>query len=170
MDATHLPSTVVPPPLPNKDVDHLKTLTICHYVMAGLSVAGLAFLVLHYTMVRFVFTQVDKIETATAASAKTGETSQPMAQGLFSEQFFGVFLWFYVLFGIIIVAGGILTFLSGRFMSQRKNRTFSMVIAGLSCLVFPNVILGIFTLIVLTRPSVARLYEEVEAQRGTLPA
>lgn len=155
-----------PPPVPNKDVGHLKTLAICHYVVAGLSLLGLGFLALHYTIMRFVFNAVDKVETTAPASENMVEPAQQTAQRLFSEEFFGTFVWFYVLFGVIIVAGGILTFMSGRFMHQRKNRTFSMIIAGLNCLHFPGIVLGVFSLVVLTRESVARLYAEAEASRN----
>ncbi len=45
--------------------------------------------------------------------------------------------------------------------SARRHRTFSIVIASLSCMSFPfGTILGVFTLIVLVRPSVKILYGE----------
>jgi hypothetical protein len=44
-----------------------------------------------------------------------------------------------------------LTFIAGRFIHRRVNRTFSIVIAGINCLHFFGTALGIFTLIVLTR-------------------
>jgi hypothetical protein len=54
--------------------------------------------------------------------------------------------------------------LSGRFIQRRVNRTFSIVVSGFLCLFFPfGTILGIFTLIVLTRESVIRLYAEAKA-------
>jgi len=172
MDTPPLPAAnpyaaSLPPPVPNKDVDHLKTLAICHYVVAGLSLLGLGFVALHYTMMRFVFTNVEKFEKTAPASAKAEEAAQHLAQAPFNPaDIMSIFVWVYVLIGIIIVVGGTLTFLSGRFMHQRKNRTFSMIIAGLNCLHFPGIVLGVFSLVVLTRESVARLYAEAEASRN----
>jgi hypothetical protein len=51
-------------------------------------------------------------------------------------------------------------FLVGRFLGQRKHHTFCLVVAGLNCRNMPlGTILGVFTFIVLLRPSVKRLFE-----------
>jgi hypothetical protein len=69
--------------------------------------------------------------------------------------FLGIGILMIVLFWTLAV----LLFLSARFMSARRNRIFSIVIACLSCMWFPfGTILGVFTLIVLVRPSVRFLY------------
>lgn len=147
-----------PPALPNKDASHLKTLAICHYVIAGLSVLGLGFLALHYMIMRTVFMNPDIWKDQ-------GQKAQEMP--FKPEEFFGYFQWFYIIAGIFIVVGGILTLMSGRFISQRKKRVFSIVVAGLNCLHFPfGMALGIFTLVVITRDSVKRLYSEAQAKIG----
>lgn len=52
-----------------------------------------------------------------------------------------------------------LTLFSARSLSHRRNRTFSLIVAGLNCLLFPfGTVLGVFTFLVLCRPSVAALY------------
>jgi hypothetical protein len=52
-----------------------------------------------------------------------------------------------------------LAFLVGRSLPHRRRRTFCMVMAGLMCLSVPvGTVLGVFTLIVLARPSVAALF------------
>ncbi len=44
-------------------------------------------------------------------------------------------------------------------LKQRKSRTFCLVVAAISCLEVPyGTILGVFTFLVLERPSVARLF------------
>jgi hypothetical protein len=54
---------------------------------------------------------------------------------------------------------GILTIVSGRLISLRRRRTFSLVVAGINCASFPfGTVLGVFTFIVLARPSVRALY------------
>lgn len=52
-----------------------------------------------------------------------------------------------------------LYFLSGRFLARQKNYWYSFVIACIECLSFPiGTALGVFTIIVLLRPSVKELY------------
>ena len=44
---------------------------------------------------------------------------------------------------------------AGRFLAQRRHRLFCLVIAGINCLFLPyGTILGVFTFVVLMRPSV----------------
>lgn len=57
---------------------------------------------------------------------------------------------------------GALVIVSGRSIKRRRRRVFSLIVAGLSCLFFPfGTALGVFTFIVLLRPSVERLYRAV---------
>lgn len=52
------------------------------------------------------------------------------------------------------------TFISGRCLARRRNRLFSFVMAAFLCMFMPfGTVLGIFTIIVLSRESVKRLYE-----------
>lgn len=146
-----------PPPIPNKDADNLRLLAVFHYVVAGLAVPFIGFLVMHYTIMRFFFTQMEAQHRA-----QPPKDVPPFN----ADEFFGVFQWFYIFGGLVLLAGGILTFISGRCIAKRTHRTFSLIVAGLSCLHFPfGMILGIFTLVVLTKESVARLYAEAEANR-----
>ena len=51
--------------------------------------------------------------------------------------------------------------LSGRRLLQHRSRTFCIIVAALMCLSIPfGTILGVFTLIVLSRPSVRQLFGE----------
>jgi len=63
----------------------------------------------------------------------------------------------------MLVLGSVANLISGVFLKRRKNRLFSMVVAGLNCLQVPfGTVLGVFTILVLVRPSVMQIYEEVE--------
>ena len=45
-------------------------------------------------------------------------------------------------------------------LRRRTSRTFCMVVAGISCLFMPiGTVLGVFTIIVLARPTVKALFE-----------
>ena len=66
--------------------------------------------------------------------------------------------------GLVVLVVGFIyaltTLVAGRGLAKRKWRGFSMFIAGVHCLHMPiGTVLGVFTLIVLLRPSVKSLYE-----------
>ncbi|MDP4623939.1 MAG: hypothetical protein NWT08_02250 [Akkermansiaceae bacterium] len=66
----------------------------------------------------------------------------------------------YAFFGIFILAFCICNVLSGMWIKKRKNRTFSFVVAAMNCLQFPfGTALGVFTFIVLARPTVKSSYD-----------
>jgi hypothetical protein len=76
------------------------------------------------------------------------------------DKFFGVLIWMYVFFGAIMVTAAVLNLLSGLFLLRRKHRMFSVFVAAFNCLQVPfGTILGVFTIIVLSRDSVRQLYE-----------
>lgn len=128
-----------------RDDEHLRLLSIFHFVVGGLAVAGIAFLCLHFLIFQFVI--------ANPAMWK-GNPNPPPAE------FFQMFVWFYVFMGLVLVTAGGLNVLSGLFLRRRTNRTFSLVVAGLDCLQIPcGTILGVFTIVVLTRDSVRVSYE-----------
>jgi hypothetical protein len=64
---------------------------------------------------------------------------------------------------VVIVAGWTMAvFLawSGRCLSRRVNYTFCLVMAGIACMFMPfGTILGVFTILVLMRPSVKALFQ-----------
>jgi hypothetical protein len=65
---------------------------------------------------------------------------------------------------LVCWAVGGLNIYSGRSIANRKRRVFSLVVAGIDCLVMCPIplplALGVFTIVVLMRDSVKRLYGE----------
>jgi hypothetical protein len=147
----------IPPmaPLPgnqrNVDEDHLNLLGIFHFVGAGLALLGILFLLAHFMVMHFIF--------------MNPELWKDQKGGPPPAAFFGIFIIFYIAGGAFLLACGILNLMSGLFLRERKNRIFSMVVAGINCLHFPlGILLGVFTIIVLCRESVRRLYEEAASR------
>lgn len=70
--------------------------------------------------------------------------------------------------GAFVLCGwtfGALTVLSGRYIAQRKNRTFSIVIACINCIMIPlGTVLGVFDLILLINAEVVKEYQEKTAR------
>ena len=151
---TPFPPTPPPPLLRDQrvvDRQHLQLLCIFHFVVAGMAVLGMAFLFLHYMMFRTFFMNPQFWQNA----------QHPQQAPPFNPQeLFNVLVWFYILFGFILLLAAVGNIISGLFLRKHKNRMFSIVIAGLDCLQVPfGTVLGVFTIIVLLRPSVIELYE-----------
>lgn len=140
-----------PPPLIRDqkkiDADHLKLLAIFHFVLAGFAILGLGFLLIHYTMFHMFMDNPEMWNNQ--------ENSGPPP-----DQFFAIFKWFYLFMGTFIVIWGVANLLSGLFLRKMRNRTFSLIVAGMNCIQFPlGTALGVFTFIVLLRDSVRDSYE-----------
>ncbi|HLX70844.1 MAG TPA: hypothetical protein VKV04_14540 [Verrucomicrobiae bacterium] len=138
------------PPLPRDqrkiDADHLKILSIFHFVGAGLALLGILFLLAHFAMFHAVFANP--------------QFWQDQKQAPPPPIFFAMLKVFYLAGGIWFVLSGILNVISGLCLRARKCRTFSLVVAGINCLHIPlGTVLGVFTIIVLIRDSVRELYE-----------
>ena len=137
------------------DADHLRLLSIFHYVGAGLAVLGMGFLACHYLMFHSFVNNPDMWK------GQKGAIPPPKA-------FFAIFKWFYIFFGTWLVSSCILNLLSGRFIGLRKFRTFSLIVAAINCIHIPlGTVLGVFTIVVLLRPSVREVYEPNQSRDPT---
>lgn len=144
--------SALPPPvttITKAEDDHLRLLAIFHFVGAGLAGIGLLFLFAHYSFMHLFFANPKLWE---------GQKGGPPP-----AEFFAIFQWFYLIFGIFLVAFAILNVFSGWFLLKRQHRTFSLVVAGLNCIHIPlGTALGVFTFVVLMRESVRQAYEANE--------
>jgi hypothetical protein len=138
------------PPIPRDqrkiDSDHLNLLAIFHFVGAGLGLLGILFLLLHFTLIHAAFGDTDQWKSRTHGPAPAF--------------LFDVLKWFYLVIGIWFAGTGVLNLISGFFLWARKHRSFSLAVAGITCLHIPlGTVLGVFTIIILMRDSVRELYE-----------
>ena len=125
-----------------QDLEHLKLLSIFHYVVAGATALFALFPLLH---------------VAFGVAMVSGRMDADL-----DAQLVG---WFFIAFASVAIAVGltlaVCILLAGRSLAQRKKRTFCMVVGGLECLLMPyGTVLGVFTLIVLMRPSMPGLFGE----------
>jgi len=136
------------------DEEHLRLLSLFHYVSGGITVAFSLFfgVWIVFAAVMFAFLPPPTHGCAEGAAPHHGQAIPVVMLVIFG-----------VLFAIG-VAYGILEIVSGRFISRRRRRVFSFVVALPRLLFLPyGLILSIFTLLVLERPSVKQLYR---AQTG----
>jgi len=131
---------------PNNDEQHLNVLSICTFVYAGLvALVGLFFSIY---LVLGVF-----IAGAAATSGGAGAAEAEVMGGVFAV--IGLLLMAFAF------AKAALLVMSGLGMRRRKRATLSFVTACLCCLNIPlGLTLGIFTILVLNRPSVKALYAQ----------
>jgi hypothetical protein len=130
----------------NNDTEHLRLLAIFHYIVAGLA-ALFALWPLIYTTVGAIF-----IFVARHGTPKPGEELPP--------EFLG---WIFVGMGSLLfligIAMAICILIAGRCLSQCKRYSFALVMACVECLFVPfGTILGVFTIVVLSRQSVKQLF------------
>ena len=125
----------------SQDTEHLKLLSIFHYVAAGMAALVACIPFLHFFM---------GIALATGAFGDTDPEARPV--GIVMAL---VALCFIVL-GWVFAA---LVAIAGRNLSRRRNYTSCLVMAGVECNFMPvGTVLGVFTIIVLVRDSVKEMF------------
>lgn len=140
------------PPLPNyqafEDASHLRYLAIAHYVTGGLTALFSCFPIFHVAMGGMMI----------AGNSPFGPMTSPGGPDM---QIFG---WMMLIMGSVFILLGwsfaVMLILTGRWLSARKNHTFCFVVACIHCISVPlGTLVGVFTIIVLSRPSVKALFQ-----------
>jgi hypothetical protein len=131
------------------DEEHLRLLRIGYFIQGGITVFFSMFGVLYVFMGMLV---------SSMPIPNTDGAGPP-------PRFVGVI---FALFGsVFLVAGAIfavLQFLAAQGLGRRRSRTLCLVAAAVSCVFFPyGTVLGVFTFMVLGRPSVRSLFSEDSA-------
>jgi hypothetical protein len=132
------------------DEEHLRLLSIFHYVVAAITALFGCFPIIHVA--------VGLIFILAPEQFKDDKGGAPPA-------WFG---WVFVGVGSFIIAMfwtlAICVALAGRFLAARKNYMYCLVMAGIECLFSPfGTVLGVFTIVVLMRDSVKQLFAAVSS-------
>lgn len=133
-----------------QDKEHLRILSILHYVLGGITALFSLFPVIHLMFgLALVF--------APQSFSPQGSPAPPPV--------FGWILVGFAALAILIglsVAGAIV--LNGRYLADRKNYTFCIVVAAIECMMAPmGTALGVFTIVVLMRDSVKEMFAATAA-------
>ena len=128
----------------NQDREHLKLLAIFHYVVAGLAALSALFPLIH--LVIGIGMVTGRFDTTRDAGA-------------------GLFGWLFIIFAVVFIVCGLVfsvcLALAGIYIAKYQHYTYCLVVAALSCVFFPfGTVLGIFTILVLSRDSVQRLFSK----------
>jgi hypothetical protein len=124
----------------NQDEEHLKLLSIFHYVVGGITGFFACFPIIHL------------IIGIAMLIGSFGRKGPPPAVGLM-----------FVMMALVFITAGwtlaICIIVSGKRLARRTNYKFCFVIACISCAFSPfGTVLGVFTIIVLVRPTVKELF------------
>ena len=128
----------------NQDESQLQLISIFHYVVGGMMAFVACIPFIHVTIgIAMLMGLMDDGSSGEAPPAFLG--------------------WIFIgVGGFIILVGwtlAICLLIAGRSLSRRRHYTFCTVIAGIACIFMPfGTVLGIFTLIVLSRPSVKAMF------------
>jgi hypothetical protein len=136
----------------SQDQQHLELLAIFHYIFGGLSALCACFPLMYLG-----------IGVAMLSGAfNDGGNAPPEEMG-----------WILAVIGAVLAILGwtmsACIIVAGRKLTRRESHTFCTVVAALMCLSVPlGTALGVFTLIVLMRPSVKELFEAPRRDRDVI--
>ena len=134
----------------NQDEEHLRLLSIFHYAVGGIAALSACIPFLHLF-----------IGLALLFGAIGGHGGGAPIIGLL----FSVMATCFILVGWCLA---ICLFIAAGYLKSRKHYTFCFVVAAVSCMFTPfGTVLGVFTIIVLSRPSVKEIFE---ANKEAAPA
>jgi hypothetical protein len=131
-------------PQQNTDNEHLKLLSIFHYVVGGMAGLFARFPIFHLIFGLFFILAPEKFDH--------GSQQPPALIG-----------WFFVVFASVFILAGwtlaVLVLMAGRFIARRKHYMFCFVMACVECMFMPfGTVLGVFTILVLHRSSAKELF------------
>jgi hypothetical protein len=135
-----------------RDEEHLKLLSIFHYVSGGITAFSGLFPLIYVIM---------------GALFLTLPVSHSADDDLVLRGMGSIFMVFGIVFSLFFMVFAAMKIYAGYCLSRSRNRVYCLVVAGISLIGFPfSTLLGIFTLIVLLRDSVRELFDRPAVERG----
>jgi hypothetical protein len=136
---------------PTNDAEHLRLLSVFHYVVGGLAA---------------LFALLPSVHLIMGIAMVTGRFDEGPGAG--EAWLFG---WFFIVVAATMIVAGIgfavAMILTGRFLARRANYTFCFVVAALECIFVPfGTVLGVFTIVVLQRPLVREMFASTNRVGG----
>jgi hypothetical protein len=129
----------------NQDEEHLKLLSIFHYVVGGIAGLFACFPIFHL---------IGGLVVLVLGLTGAGDDERiPVL----------IFGLMFTLIALVLITAGwtlaICIIVSGKRIARRRNYMFCFVVACISCTLMPyGTVLGVFTIIVLMRPAVKELF------------
>ena len=135
------------------DDEHLKLLSLFHYISGGITLAFALFFGAYFILIFYIL-----------SLAEFQKDINPPLNKAMPEAFFTIMLTIFMIIFILGLLFGIGQIISGRLLKLRQLRWFSFTVGIINLLNFPyGTILGIFTIIAIERDSVKQQYlDQVE--------
>ncbi len=129
----------------DQDFEHLRLLSIFHYVVGGLAALFACFPCIHLA-----------VGIALVSGAfPTGPHNAPPPEWV-GWLFIAIGTSLILMFGSIAIA----ILIAGKYLARRRRYMYCFVVAAIECLFTPfGTVLGVFTIIVLLRPAVKALFQ-----------
>ncbi len=150
-----------PPPMPARQINledesHLHLLSVFHFVMGGLYALGIGFVALHFFFMRMIM----MLPQSPRASTSIGiPTTPPPPSAVMPPEIMNIMIVFYIVAAVIIAALATGNILAGLWIRKRIQHSLTFVVAAINCAFFPfGTVLGVFTIIVLSRMTVKMSY------------
>ncbi len=131
------------------DLEHLQLLGIFHYIVGGMMMLFSCFFIIHLVM-----------GLVLAFNPQGFGPHRHDLREMQMEMFFGLLMAGFAASAILAgwTLGGLMIY-SGTCLRKHRRRMFSQIMAGIVCMFMPfGTVLGVFTIVVLQRDSVRRLY------------
>jgi hypothetical protein len=133
----------------DRDAEHLRLLTLSYYILAGIT----GFFALMPAAFFLIFGSL----ISSGAFPPTPQSSQADTRVLGTMMLSAGAAAF-----VAGSAGAVAAFLTGRNIRDHRRRTFCIVVAAISCLYIPwGTMIGVFTIVVLNRPTVKALFGDL---------
>lgn len=137
-----------------RDLEHLRVLSILHYVFGGLSLLGICGSVIYLVFGTIILS----VGPENMPDVQDDEAAAMQVMGVVMVVLGGCIT-------VLLLVWGVATLIAGYSLNAHKNLTLCYVVAVINCLSIPlGTLLSIFTFIVLSRPSVRQLFEQQRAQ------
>ena len=128
------------------DNEHLNLLSLFHLISGILTLAYSALMAVYFGFISLIINIGGKFDAADSE---------------FPFGFMTVFISVMIISLLFAIVLGIAKIYSSKFLKQRKNRTFCIVISCLECFSVPyGALLGVLSIIVLNRSSVKNIYHD----------
>lgn len=129
------------PEVSAQEIEHLRMLSIFHYIVGGITALFSLFPVIHLVI---------------GLAMVTGRLEHSDPEARLVGWLFVAFAAGFIVCGLTLA--GYIAY-AGRCLQQRRRYMLCLVVAALSCMMMPfGTVLGVFTLVTLTKPSVKALF------------
>jgi len=129
----------------DEDLQYVKLLSIFHYIVGGLAAL--------FSVFPVIYVVIGILAVCLPGSFESEGEAMPLVIG-----------WVFIIIGtVFVVLGWAFAFcvlLAGRYLARRVHYLFCMVMGAIECIFMPfGTVLGVFTIVVLARPSVKTMFE-----------